>query len=49
MKLAQHCLALALGLCVIGAIYLSFRDIPLPEASRIDDAIKEEEPLQAVI
>jgi hypothetical protein len=47
MKLAQHCLALAFGLCVIAAIYLSFRDIPLPEASRIDDAIKEGEPLQA--
>jgi hypothetical protein len=48
MTLAQHCLALAFGLCVVGAIYLSFRDIPLPEASRIDDAITEGEPLQAV-
>jgi hypothetical protein len=48
MKAAQNCLALAFVLCVFGAIYLSVRDIALPEASRVDDTIKEGEPLQAV-
>jgi hypothetical protein len=48
MRVAQHCLALGFGLCVIGAIYLSVRDIPLPDVSRIDDTITQGEPLQAV-
>jgi len=46
MKTAQHCVAIALALCVVGAIYLSFRDVALPEASRIDAGIRESEPVQ---
>jgi hypothetical protein len=48
MKVAQNCLALTFALCVIGAIYLSVRDIALPEPSRIDSTITEGQPLQAV-
>jgi hypothetical protein len=48
VKLAQHYLALAFALCVIGAIYLSLRDIALPDPSFVDAAIKEGEPLQEV-
>jgi hypothetical protein len=46
MKTAQHCVAIALVLCVVGAIYLSFRDVALPDASRIDAGIRESEPVQ---
>jgi hypothetical protein len=46
MKVAQHCLAILFVGCVVSAIYLSFRDIALPEPSLIDRMIKEREPLQ---
>jgi hypothetical protein len=46
MKMAQRYLALALALTVIGAVYLSVREVPLPEASRIDAAVAEGEPVQ---
>jgi hypothetical protein len=46
MKTVQHCVAVALVLCVGGAIYLSLRDVALPDASLIDVAIKESEPVQ---
>ena len=46
MKFAQGWLALALVVCVMSATYLSLRDIPLPEASFIDDTVKKTEPLQ---
>src|SRR5262249_11276455 len=46
MKTAQDCVAIALALCVAAAIYLSFRDVALPEASGVDAVIRESEPLQ---
>src|SRR5215470_1495079 len=46
MKTAERGLAFALALCVALAIYLSFRDVPLPEASRVDAIVRESEPLQ---
>jgi hypothetical protein len=46
MRSLQHAVALALLLCVAGAIYLSVRDVPLPEPARVDRAIKELEPVQ---
>jgi hypothetical protein len=46
VKIVQGWLAFALVVCVIGAIYLSLRDIALPGASFIDDTLKETEPLQ---
>ncbi len=48
MKIIQHCVAISFVLCVIGAIYLSFRDVALPDASLIDSTIKETEPIQDV-
>jgi hypothetical protein len=46
VRILQRHLAVALLLCVICAIYLSLRDVALPEPSRIHRAIKEAEPLQ---
>ena len=45
MKIVQRYLAISLALCVI-ALYLSFREVALPETSRIDRALTEGEPLQ---
>ncbi len=46
MKRAQNWLAILFVLCVIGAIWLSFRPVALPDAALVDSAIKEGEPLQ---
>jgi hypothetical protein len=46
VKIVQRYLAISLALCVIGALYLSFREVALPETSRIDRALTEGEPLQ---
>jgi len=46
MKTAQRYLALALAITVVGAVYLSLRDVPLPEASVIDAAVADGEPAQ---
>jgi hypothetical protein len=46
VKVTQRWLALAFVLCVCVAIYLSLRDIDLPDASLIDTTIKETEPVQ---
>ena len=46
MKIVQRYLAIALAGCVVEAIYLSFREVALPEASRIDRTLTEGEPLQ---
>src|SRR5262245_33281562 len=46
MKTAQTYLALAIAVTVVGAVYLSLRDEPLPEASVIDAALAEGEPVQ---
>ena len=46
MKVTQNCLAILLVVCVAGAVYLSLRDIGLPDASLIDRTITESEPLQ---
>jgi hypothetical protein len=46
MNVVQRCLAILFVSSVIGAVYLSFRDIALPDASVIDDSVKMTEPLQ---
>src|SRR5262245_39732813 len=46
MKTAQRYLALALAITVVGAVSLSLRDVPLPEASVIDAAVADGEPAQ---
>src|SRR5438552_11043656 len=46
MKVLRGGLAILLVACVAGAIYLSCRDIPLPDASLIDSTIAQGEPLQ---
>ena len=46
MKILQRYLAIALAGCVVGAIYLSSREVALPEVSRIDRTLTEGEPLQ---
>jgi len=46
MRAAQHSIAIALVLFVAAALYLSFRDVALPDAPRIDATIKESEPIQ---
>jgi len=46
MKIVQRYLAISLAVCVIGALYLSFREVALPETSRIDRTLTEGEPLQ---
>jgi hypothetical protein len=46
MRILQRCLGVAFLLCVVGAIYLSFRAVPLPDLARIDRAITEAEPVQ---
>ncbi len=47
MKTAQRWLAILLAVTVGGAIYLSVRDVALPEAPAIDRAITQGEPVQA--
>jgi hypothetical protein len=47
VRILQRYLAISFLLCVAGAIYFALRDVPLPEAARIDRAITEGEPLQA--
>ena len=47
MKVIQRWLAVAFALCSCVAIYLTFRDVPLPDASLIDETIKASEPVQA--
>jgi hypothetical protein len=46
VKIVQRYLAISLAVCVIGALYLSFREVALPETSRIDRTLTEGEPLQ---
>lgn len=46
MRSLQRYLAISVLLCAAGATYLSLRDVPLPDPSRIHPAIKETEPLQ---
>jgi len=46
MKALQRCLAILFAAGVAAAIALSLRDTALPDASAIDDAIKQGEPLQ---
>ena len=46
MRILQRYLAISVLLCAAGAAYLSLRDVPLPDPSRIDPAVKETEPLQ---
>lgn len=46
IRILQRYLAISFLLCVVGTIYLTLRDVPLPEPSRIDRAVKEAEPLQ---
>jgi hypothetical protein len=46
VRILQRYLTISFLLCVVGAIYFALRDVPLPEISRIDRAIKEAEPLQ---
>lgn len=46
MRILQRYLAIAVLLCVICALYLSLRDVPLPDVSHIDGTIKAAEPLQ---
>ena len=48
MRTLQRCLAISFVVCVVCAIYLSLRDIALPDASLIDRTLKETEPLQDV-
>lgn len=48
MRAIQRCLSISFVVCVICAIYLSLRDVALPDASLIDRTIKEAEPLQDV-
>jgi len=47
MRTAQHGITVALILCVVAAIYLSFRDVALPGPMLIDSTVKESEPIQA--
>ena len=46
MKILQRYLAIALAGCIVGAIYLSFREVALPDVSRIDRTLTEGEPRQ---
>lgn len=46
MRRAQRWLAVLLVACLAGAIWLSWRDVTLPDASRIDGAVTGGEPLQ---
>jgi len=46
VRALQHYLAVALLVCVAGAVYLSLREVALPDPSRIGSAIRETEPLQ---
>jgi hypothetical protein len=46
VRILQRYLAVSLLLCVVGAGYLTARDVALPDVSRVDRAIKEAEPLQ---
>ena len=46
MRALQHYLAVALLVCVAGAVSLSLREVALPDPSRIGSAIRETEPLQ---
>jgi hypothetical protein len=46
VKRVQRYLSILLAVCVIGAIYLSFREAALPEVSRIHRTLTEGEPLQ---
>jgi hypothetical protein len=48
VRIIQRWLAVSFVLCVICAIYLSFRDVALPDASLIDRTITEAEPLQEI-
>jgi hypothetical protein len=48
MRDLQRCLAIIFVSCFISAMYLSWRDIALPDSSLIDDTIKESEPRQEV-
>jgi len=46
VKAIQRWLAVAFLLCSCWALYLSWRDVPLPDASLIDETIRAGEPLQ---
>jgi hypothetical protein len=46
VRILQRYLAIALALAVVAAIYLSLRDVPLPDRARIDRTLEETEPIQ---
>src|SRR5262249_36063497 len=46
VRALQHYLAIALLVCVVGAVHLSLREVPLPDVSHLAPAIMETEPLQ---
>src|SRR5262249_61110320 len=46
VRVLQHYLAIALLVCVVGAVHLSLREVPLPDVSHLAPAIMETEPLQ---
>jgi len=45
VRILQSYLAIALALAVVAAIYLSLRDVPLPDRARIDRTLEETEPI----
>src|SRR5262249_8370747 len=46
VRTARHGIGIALVLFVASALYLSVRDVALPDATRVDLSIKESEPIQ---
>ena len=46
MRILQRALTLGLVLAVVGALYFSLREVPLPEPARIDRLIAQGEPVQ---
>ena len=46
MKVLQHSLALGLAFAVALAIHLSWREIPLPDPSGVEESIKRGQPIQ---
>jgi hypothetical protein len=46
VRMAQHGIGIALVLLVAAALYLSFRDVVLPDATLVDASIKDSEPVQ---
>src|SRR5688572_7840900 len=46
MKSLERALALGLALAVAAAVYLSWREVPLPDPARVEDPIKLRQPIQ---